>query len=159
MAKSYLGQANLPRGFRNNNPGNIRYSAANDWVGKIPYSQNTDAGKEFEQFKELRYGIRAKLVILYNDIKSGKTITQLISKYAPAFENDTNAYIRTVSTQLGINANIKLELSEENLIGLAKAISLVENGTKYTHLVTDQDYRDALAIFDKPLKKKVQTLG
>ncbi|MFB9098400.1 hypothetical protein ACFFVF_17995, partial [Flavobacterium jumunjinense] len=65
------------------------------WKGKVPLSQNTDT--RFEQFYELRYGIRALMLDLYNDFYKGKnTVTQLISEFAPHFENNTDAYIRSV---------------------------------------------------------------
>ena len=39
---------NLPRGYRNNNPLNIRYVAGNNWKGKV--YPNTDRNNTFEQF-------------------------------------------------------------------------------------------------------------
>lgn len=156
--KSFLGRVDLPRGLRNNNPGNIRFSSSNDWVGKIPYSQNTDSGKAFEQFKELRHGIRAKMVLIYNKVTQGtNTIDKLISIYAPPIENDTRAYIKQVSSMVGIPTNNEIELTEENLIALCKAISYVENGSVFSNMITDEDYGDVIAIFDKPLKKKATT--
>jgi hypothetical protein len=145
----------LPRGLRNNNPGNIRYSAANDWVGKIPFSRNTDAGKTFEQFQYLHQGIRAKMVLIYNKITQGtNTIEKLITVYAPPIENNTAAYIKQVASMVGYAANVPIELTAESLISLCKAISYVENGSSYSSFVTDQDYTEAIAIFDRPLKKK-----
>ena len=155
MPKSYLNNASLPRGLRNNNPGNIRFSNANDWVGKIPYAQNKDAGKAFEQFTHIHFGIRAKMVLIYNKINSGtNTIAKLISNYAPPSENDTVAYINEVTAMMGIDKNAVIVLNEETLVGLCKAISLMENGANFSSYITDADYKDAIAVFDKPLKKK-----
>jgi len=154
MAKSYLNRNDLPRGIRNNNPGNIRYSSRNNWLGKIPFQQNLDADRAFEQFKELRFGIRAKMILIYNDLAAGKTITQLIHEFAPPFENNTTAYINTVATQTKLPVNAKIVLTEDNLLKIAKAINRVENGTQNEKYITDQDWKDGLAIFDKPLLKK-----
>ena len=44
----------LPRGLRNNNPGNIRNSST-VWVGEITPSKD----KSFKQFKSMAYGYRA----------------------------------------------------------------------------------------------------
>lgn len=158
MKKSFLNNtlyALYPRGLRNNNPGNIRFSNTNDWLGKVPYSQNTDSGKAFEQFTELRFGIRAKMVLIYNKVNSGtNTIAELIANYAPPNENDTAAYINQVVSMTGIDKNADIELSQQSLIALCKAISLIENGAKYSAYITDSDYKDAIAVFDRPLKKK-----
>lgn len=155
MPKSYLNNASLPRGLRNNNPGNIRFSSANDWVGKIPYSQNKDAGKAFEQFTHIHFGIRAKMVLIYNKVNSGtNTIAKLIANYAPPSENDTVAYINQVVSMTGIDRNAVIELNEQSLIALCKAISLMENGANFSSYITDADYKDAIAVFDRPLKKK-----
>lgn len=160
MAKSYLNQNSLPRGLRNNNPGNLIFSSAN-WQGKLKYSENKDWSgtpnnivKKFEQYSELRYGIRALMKDIYNDyhLKKKKSVTALIKEYAPAFENNTQAYINTVVSSVGTN-EIK-ELTEDILFKLAKAIVYVENGNAYKNYITDSDYKEALSISGLVLKKK-----
>ena len=152
MYKSYLNRTDLPRGLRNNNPGNLVKTSI-PWEGKVPLSKNTDT--RFEQFIELRYGIRAKMRDLITDINKGNnTITSLITEFAPEFENNTAAYIATVVKMTGLTAFSRIELTEETLISLCKAISLVENGTGFTKYVTDQDYKDAIAILGIKLPKK-----
>ena len=80
------------RGIRNNNPFNIVISNSK-WVGKIPIAQNTDG--RFEQFSEMEFGVRAgiKLIKIYYQ-KGYKTVRQIITRYAPPIENQTEAYIR-----------------------------------------------------------------
>ena len=150
--KSYLGQSNLPRGIRNNNPGNLVITSIN-WNGKIPVNQNTDG--KFEQFIELRFGIRALMRDVYNDYtkKGLKTVTQIINEFAPTFENNTQAYIKSVITSVG--SNTITELTQEKMIALCKAIVRVENGSIYQKYITDKDYKDAIAILGITLKKKV----
>ena len=164
MAKSFLHQNNRTRGIRNNNPGNLRYTTI-AWEGKVPKALNKDwkgtpgnIVKEFEQFYELRWGIRAKMRDIITDIKRGtNTIATFITAYAPPHENDTAAYIAAVVRATGIPSTMKLEISEDLLILLCKIIAKVENGADAA-LITDSDYKDALDILGVPgIKKKVAT--
>ena len=152
MFTNYLNRTDLPRGIRNNNPGNLVRSN-NAWIGKIPYNQSMDT--RFEQFIELRYGIRALMRDIYSDItkKNKKTVVELISEFAPDFENNTTAYINTVIKLIG--SNIIGELTQDKMIAICKAIVLVENGSSYSKYISDKDYQDAIAILGIPLKKKV----
>ena len=86
----------IPRGFRNNNPGNIRISDM-PWRGKTPRQDNTDGA--FEQFTSMAYGVRAMTILLRTYIKRKKldTIEKIIPVYAPATENDVETYIQVVS--------------------------------------------------------------
>ena len=152
---NYLNDQPLPRGIRNNNPGNIVYSSANNWQGKVSYADNQDENKHFEQFIEMKYGVRALMRLLINDINAGKNTAQsLISSYAPNFENNTGAYINTVVNIIGFGITELLDLSEETIVSLCHAIITVEDGPSYLSYVTDQDFSDALAILGIPLKKK-----
>lgn len=153
MYTSYLNNASLPRGIRNNNPGNLVRSS-NAWVGKIPYSQSQDT--HFEQFFELRYGIRALMRDIYNDVtrKNKGSVIELITEFAPEFENNTSAYINTVIKTVGFN--VIGELTQEKMIALCKAIVLVENSPSYSKYISDKDYNDAISILGIPLKKKAQ---
>ena len=69
---------NLPRGLRNNNPGNIRI---NDdlFQGEIRPSKD----KSFKQFTTMAYGYRAMFKILSNYFKNYKldTIRKLITRW------------------------------------------------------------------------------
>ena len=58
----------IPIGLRNNNPGNLRFTSIK-WVGKVPRAENIDGA--FEQFRHLRYGIRAMILDLRSDISKG----------------------------------------------------------------------------------------
>ena len=82
----------LPRGLRNNNPGNIRISPTR-YKGEIVPSSD----RAFKQFKSRGWGYRAIFVLLESYHKRGiRTIRQIISRYAPSFENDTEKYISSV---------------------------------------------------------------
>lgn len=143
MSKSFLNN-HVSRGLRNNNPGNLKRSN-NAWQGKIPYPQSKD--KTFEQFKELKWGIRAMIKDLIHDINKGKnTVKLLISEYAPTSENNTSAYIDSVCKTMGIQPNDKLtEINDLFIVALVRAILKVELGNHHSE-VTDSDIYDALAI-------------
>lgn len=80
-----------PIGILTNNPLNIRYTPMNTWRGQ------TGSRKGFCEFDSLKNGYRAALVLLRNYIAHGhRTIHQIISRWAPASENNTKAYIRFV---------------------------------------------------------------
>lgn len=120
---NFLQQKNLPRGIRNNNPGNLKKSSIR-WFGKIESSDSV-----FEQFVDIRYGIRALAKDITNDIKKGKnTIAALISEFAPATENKTRAYINYVSQATGIDENARLNTEFGTIFRLVKAIIRHENG-------------------------------
>lgn len=147
--KSYLGQSALPRGLENNNPGNLVLTSIN-WQGKIPNAQNTDG--HFEQFTQLRWGLRAMIRDIMNDISEGtNTLRSLINEYAPPHENDTENYINFVSNLTGILPSERLLLNKTVITALVKAKVAMENGSAYSGYVTDKDINDAYAILGKPL--------
>ncbi len=133
-----------PRGIRNNNPLNIRLSK-DKWQGQINPSGNANVNdndnnsslkgeSDFCQFYTMEYGWRAAFVILcrtYYGKYGLKTIRDIVSRWAPAKENNTEAYIRHVSDYTGIAPNKVLGSPQEHptqwlLIGYAMAV--VENG-------------------------------
>jgi len=115
------------RGIRNNNPGNIRWG--NQWRGLVPESQRTD--KDFCQFVSAEYGIRAMLIILkHYQIQHGlNTISDIIHRWAPLQENDTQAYIDGVSTVTGIPSHQHIDVMDgTTMLKLIRAIIVHENG-------------------------------
>lgn len=117
----------LPRGYRNNNPLNIRINPANNWQGKV--QNNTDG--VFEQFVAMEYGYRAALKLIRNYItRDGlTTVSDIISKWAPQNENNTAGYIQRV---IGINqwtpAKVIDPYSKNDMCDLVYAMAIVENG-------------------------------
>jgi hypothetical protein len=125
---SYLGKSGLPRGMRNNNPGNIRVGNS-PWQGKIPLSQNTDGA--FEQFTTYVYGIRAMIKNLLSYYASGlNTVERVINKWAPpADHNDTSAYVQIVCSRGGFTPSQQINLNDQGTMRrLVIAMSSVENG-------------------------------
>ena len=114
------------RGYRNNNPLNIRFNKANDWDGKL--LPNTDG--VFEQFKDMKYGYRAAYILIRNHVRKGaKTIAELISVWAPTNENDTTNYINTVCNLTGYMPGDIIDPNDsEQMQNLVAAMSQFENG-------------------------------
>lgn len=121
----------LPRGYRNNNPLNIRYSIWNAWKGKV--LPNLDANNTFEQFASLQHGYRAALVTMRNYIKKYgcNTVEKIISRWAPANENNTSAYIKHVCEIADLQPTQTVAINDrDTLTKMAYAMSIIENGTK-----------------------------
>lgn len=121
-----------PRGIRNNNPGNIRRNS-DPWQGlAVP-----QADRDFFTFKSAIYGIRAlaRTLIAYQDEHDLRTIRQIISRWAPASENDTGAYINAVAKSAGFDADRPLDMHRfDHLKPLTEAIIQHENGQQpYTN--------------------------
>lgn len=112
----------LPRGIRNNNPGNIK-KTEDVWQGS-----DGDDG-EFVTFIEAEYGIRALTKLLnryYHDHKL-VTIHDIISRYAPESENDTGKYINFVADKMGKREDEVLKFPLDLMV-LVEAIIIFENG-------------------------------
>jgi len=114
----------LPRGYRNNNPGNIE-KTKDLWRG-----ETTGTDKRFKTFVSMSYGYRAIFILLRSYIsKNFDTIEKIINRYAPANENATKKYIETVCKITGLNPFKKLNFNDnEEMKKIVAAISFVENG-------------------------------
>lgn len=107
-----------PVSERNNNPGNLRKWGANPVVDG------------FAKFKSPEEGLQAMAVQLklYQKRDHLDTVRDLISKWAPKTENDTEGYINFVSKQIGKGSKEKLNLQDPALISnLVYAITKREN--------------------------------
>lgn len=122
---SYLGRNDLPRGIRNNNPGNIVQSGV-EWQGKVEYP--TDG--RFEQFVSMYYGLRALVKNLksYYFNRGLKTVRDIITRWAPPTENDTRAYINFVAGYMGVTQDDLILWNVPNVTNLIEAIAIKENG-------------------------------
>lgn len=126
----YLNKRPLSRGYRNNNPVNIDYNKANNWLGQI----GIEPEGRFAQFQDMAHGYRAALALLRGKgyIGGGRnTIAKIISKFAPDNENYTTGYIENVSRMTGIGKDQILTKNDRDaLTAIVYAMSIVENGTK-----------------------------
>ena len=126
QAKKAGGADKLPRGIRNNNPGNV-ISGPTRWEGEIE-----GADPRYSSFASPEAGIRAmaKNLVAYQT-KGIDTVEGVISRWAPASENETAEYVKTVAAKLGVNPREPLNLSDrKTLTALATAIIEHENGNQ-----------------------------
>lgn len=125
----------IPRGIRNNNPGNIKKNNV-DWDGLS--EEQTD--NTFFQFTDPIYGIRAltKILLTYRHKYDLKNVWAIINRYAPPSENDTEAYKNFVTKKTGLNMLEEIENSVEAYLPVVKAIILMENG--------EQPYDDEIIL-------------
>lgn len=119
----YGGYMALPRGLRNNNPGNIRHG--DNWQGMK--EKQTD--KAFVQFESPEYGIRAMVKVFRSYRNRGiVTLERIISTWAPSSENNTEAYIKSVMKTTGWTRSHVVAEMEGDYLTLIPAIIKHENG-------------------------------
>ena len=115
----------LPRGVRNYNPGNLDRDGT-QWEG-MAADQSGDV--RFIIFTSAEYGIRALAKVLISYQAEGyKTVSAMISRWAPPSENDTLAYINFVAGRMGISSTTPFDIHDYNLAMLmVPAIIAQEN--------------------------------
>ncbi len=130
--------ARQPRGIRNNNPGNIRHGS--NWQGLAAEQPDSD----FCTFTEPVWGLRAlaKLLLTYQRKYGLNTLRGIITRYAPAVENDTSGYIDHVARRLGVEPDSTLDVSA-HLEGLMQAIVAHENGAGWARHYPESLYGKA----------------
>lgn len=135
------------RGLRNNNPGNIRHSK-DKWQGM--HAEQTDAA--FVRFVSPEYGIRAICRVLLAYQKRGLTsVHEIIDRYAPPSENNTDAYIKAVCRSCGVLPDDELDLDDAAvMLPLVKAIVRHETGATYPDKVFEDGLRLAGIVGAEP---------
>lgn len=124
-----------PRGIRNFNPGNIRHAKGVRWQG-MAVSQSDS---EFVQFTAPRWGVRAiaRVLITYQDKRPAAdgsridSVREIIERWAPPSENNTNAYVLSVARVLGFDPDFEgVDVYDFEVMRiLVPAIIRHENGT------------------------------
>jgi len=128
------------RGLRNNNPMNLR--TGNNWDGE----HETKTDPAFEVFKSPEWGIRAggKLLLNYQTHYALGSVMEIISRFAPPNENNTTAYISSVSKALNIAPDMRFRVAEV-LPELVAAIIKHENGI---NPYSDKLIKNGLALIE-----------
>lgn len=133
----------VPRGIRNHNPGNIDRTGEK-WQG-MAADQSGD--KRFVVFTAPEWGIRALAKVLRNYGKKYniRTVQGVISRWAPANENDTAAYVAQVARAIGVKPGDSINLEAPSvLLPLVTAIIRHENGQQpYAEAVIREGIRRA----------------
>ena len=114
----------MTRGELNCNPLNIRRVAGTTWKGQR--AEQTDHA--FVQFRTIEFGIRATFVLLhtYSTKYHANCIRDIISRWAPPSENDTDQYVRNVCKWTGFGGLQKL--TESDWPSLVQAMGRQECG-------------------------------
>ena len=151
----------MSRGIRNNNPLNIRRS--NDrWKGAR--MEQTD--RSFVQFVSMAYGYRAAWKVLESYWKHFKkerlpfTVQNIIQRWAPPNENDTDTYVRTVLnlTSLGGRENLPRPftgIAIEKLVRLLAAMTTMECGVPYKEVDTKAIWEGYELAFPGKLRDEI----
>ena len=151
----------LPRGLRNCNPLNIRHSVSK-WQG----ARIRQTDKSFVQFTSMAYGYRAAWRVLesyflyFRSKHTAFTPRNIIYRWAPPTENNSDAYLRTVCmlTSLGGNEALprpslaRSQGMEQKLILLLSAMTTMECGI----CMKDINTKDIIEGYDKAFHQQVQ---
>ena len=154
----------LPRHFRNRNYFNIKSVPNDRWVGQIAVDERGHV-----MFFEEVYSLRAFIALMstYRYRHNFRTLNEIIGYYAPASDcigsqrnedgscvrgaNDPNEYARNVARQMGVRADVDLELfsaprqiNGDRIRSLAAAIMAVEIGRECRF--SDAFYNEAVAL-------------
>ncbi len=143
--------AGLPRGIRNNNPGNIK-RGGDRWQGLATFDEMT-AFQRNEQvfcvFTAPEWGIRAMARILLNYQRKHAlhTASGMVNRWAPPSENDTGSYVRFVSNRMQVDPDEIIEFENDDVaLPMMKAIIRQENSLQpYSDTQLLDGHRLALA--------------
>jgi hypothetical protein len=116
----------MTRGLINNNPGNIRIDGVK-WHGEVIPSRDS----AFKQFEGMSWGYRAMFVTLntYQKKYGLRTIRQMVGRWAPPVENDTDAYVAAVARWSTVDADCRVTATNRDvMVPIVAAMSRVENG-------------------------------
>ncbi|MGK4477248.1 lytic transglycosylase domain-containing protein [Yersinia enterocolitica] len=142
VTEQYRATYSLPRGLRNNNPGNLKFA------GQRGATLEDGPNARFARFPSMVEGIAAldRQVMLY--LKRDKnTIDKIIDIYAPSSDgNNTSAYKSYLSRYTGLGLNEKINSS--NIYTIQKLIQGIinyENGLA-AGVISGEDILKAMAM-------------
>jgi hypothetical protein len=131
----------IPRGIRNNNPGNldfVRSSYDRDpWIGETGLEIREGKACRFTTFDTAEHGIRAlaKTLLTYCRLRRAAdgtpidTVQEIIDRWAPPHENDTDAYAKHVRDLLNIEKGGEINIEDPATLAiLVESIIRHENG-------------------------------
>lgn len=126
----------MPRGYRNNNPGNIRNTGIG-WRGLSDMGDRTtfqQIENNFCVFREPEWGIRAMAILLRTYKREHNLITPraIISRYAPAGDNnDVNSYSSALAAALNVDRDSVVNADDDAVVlTMIRAMARHENGVK-----------------------------
>ncbi len=115
---------------RNNNPGDLKWDGATQWLGAI--TTGLKAG-DFLDFDTNEHGARAATITAYNYfLQDGiTTLTDFGNRWAPPSDNEGNSgYGPALATQIGVDPDDDFDYTQTaNMQALMKAIFTNEDVT------------------------------
>lgn len=80
-----------------NNPFNIRYDSRNRWIGLDGQTRG------FCNFNSLEFGVRAACVLVMRSYRKKNivSVSDIVMRFAPSSENDTDVYINYICSSNG----------------------------------------------------------
>lgn len=123
--------AGAPRGIRNNNPGNIKWSSANNWDG-----QTGQDASGFAVFSDATYGLRAMFLTLKS--YAGELSPFAIQTIGPRWTSgdpgaSQSAWMATASAISGLGQTQVLDPNDAGQMqALVDGIVAAENGTAWS---------------------------
>lgn len=127
----------ITRGIRNNNPLNIR--RGDNWLG---LSKN-QTDPYFCQFDSMTYGLRAGLIIIrkYMQRYNLRSIHAIVSRWAPPSENNTDAYVKAVSSMMKMHPLLTFDFSDRGrIVALVSAMCKVESSITIDRKLIESAY-------------------
>ena len=118
-------------GVRNHNPLNIRYVATNKWLGQSKTTPNVGG---FCNFDCMDYGLRAAILLLLTYIRKRGCTTprQIITRWAPPTENNTELYIQCVCGRADVSPEHPLPTEGSAFNRFVIAMARQESGIRLT---------------------------
>ena len=134
------------RGFRNNNPGNIRYITNAIGLPPAPFvGEVRPPDGTYRRFVNMPFGYRALFMLLESAYfgEGFNTLASIFNKYAPASDsNDPAGYAQVAKRYLGVDSvDLELDPTKDVLMGLARAITKEENGVEASDSVLENGYQ------------------
>lgn len=124
---------------RINNPGGIERAPNTVWKGASP---DQSADSRFVVFTSPVWGIRAlaRTLLTYSRVypqdtpRDIDTVREIVSRWAPPTENDTDAYVQAVAKTTGFLPDQTIDVTDpEVMASLVIAIIRQENGRNSYH--------------------------
>jgi len=131
----------VDRGFRNNNPGNIKPTSDTEFTGQT--GRDSDG---FGIFSSMEYGIRAIAVIIrnYYRLYGLNTVEGIITRWSAT---DQAAYVQNVSDTLGVDPYEVVDPTDPNTMsGIVQGIITQENGALLASTVTSTQIVNGIAL-------------
>ncbi len=116
------------RAMRNNNPGNLEFR---QWERAAPFNALGSDGR-FAVFPTREQGMAAQADLIFtNPLYADLTLSQMIERYAPRGENNTDRYLNEVVRRSGISADtIMSNIPEGQRQAVIEAMHAVEGNTR-----------------------------